>query len=217
MLYRFLRLALLLALVSAMEISVLAKGCVSPPTQGAQFAWPQWSLISVNIGTGFSKNQREAIRSVFDNWTMIAGSGVSFSLTNERRPISGLYTYQIDYMELPACPDGLETCQAAILGKTANGRRFSARTEVSLAVTDPLALQHVMSHEIGHTFGLDDCTECGTGTSAMNLPREINDTVSGRNSPGRCDMSAASLLYPDQLSAGLILNNEFMFDPFRKR
>lgn len=48
-----------------------------------------------------------------------------------------------------------------------------------------------MSHEIGHTFGLDDCTYCAAGTSAMTLATSMNDNTSGRDNPSACDSLTA--------------------------
>lgn len=195
MLNNSINVGIVVVLMLASTISIVARDCDVPPTQGAEFAWSQWSLISVNVSTQFSGIQRDAIKEVFDNWTMVAGSGVSFEFTFNREPIVGLNTFQIDYVRLPKCPDGLETCQAATLGRTANGRRFSARMQVGFGVSDTRALKQVVSHEIGHTFGLDDCVLCGMGTSAMNLTTNMNDNVNGRASPSRCDVSAASTFY----------------------
>ena len=56
-----------------------------------------------------------------------------------------------------------------------------------------LALTEMMAHEIGHTFGLDDCDGCTAGSSAMNQAVEgMDDTTSGRTGPSPCDQAAAT-------------------------
>lgn len=46
-----------------------------------------------------------------------------------------------------------------------------------------------MAHEIGHSFGLNDCTSCSAATSVMTLPPccDYNDTSAGRSAPSSCD------------------------------
>lgn len=54
-----------------------------------------------------------------------------------------------------------------------------------------------MAHELGHTFGLNDCSSCGDGTSTMTLfdAGNYNDTTSGRSSPATCDITKANTFY----------------------
>ena len=52
----------------------------------------------------------------------------------------------------------------------------------------PTAFIHVVSHEIGHTFGLGECPACGPGSSAMTLPQTTNlNEAGGYDGPTPCD------------------------------
>jgi hypothetical protein len=91
-------------------------------------------------------------------------------------PSSGQNSYQV-YSEIPHSGSDY---QGETGGQALYGRRYSAYTRIHTGVTDITALRHVMSHEIGHTFGLDDCIYCFLGSSAMTLGTSLNDTTSGR-------------------------------------
>ncbi len=60
--------------------------------------------------------------------------------------------------------------------------------DINPGVTDPVAFNEVMSHEIGHTFGLGECAGCAPGSSAMTLPTspDLNAT-GGHDGPTTCD------------------------------
>ena len=60
--------------------------------------------------------------------------------------------------------------------------------DINPGVTDPTAFAQVMSHEIGHTFGLDECPTCPAGSSAMTLPPSGNlNATGGHDGPTPCD------------------------------
>lgn len=73
-------------------------------------------------------------------------------------------------------------------GTLANGRRNTAFTNLNSSMSVDEAYTQVMSHEIGHTFGLDDCSDarCPVGTSVMRASAPLND-IGSPEAPSMCD------------------------------
>jgi hypothetical protein len=149
------------------------------------------AAINVNINpTGLTTDQQQAIAAAFTNWQNAPGnnSQITFNITFSSTPVSGTNTYQVN-SQTPRLGSGY---QAETGGDTNGSYRVSAFTNINPGVTDPTALTQAMAHEIGHTFGLDDCTSCADGTSVMTLAKSLNDTTSGRNGPSACDAATAN-------------------------
>ncbi len=80
------------------------------------------------------------------------------------------------------------TAQGETHGFSFNGTRGDSSIDINPGVTDPTAFNHVISHEIGHTFGLDDCDGCAAGSSAMTLPQSASlNAAGGHDGPTTCD------------------------------
>lgn len=97
---------------------------------------------------------------------------------------------------------------SAQLGRTSNGtngtNRTSAVIEISSRITDCTAISMDLAHELGHTFGLADCTNCTDGSSVMVTgvcavccdangrctQADFNNTTYGRTSTSLCDNGA---------------------------
>jgi hypothetical protein len=164
--------------------TIEAQSCTNPPTLGQQATWAKNSSVTVNINPNqFSTAQRQAIQTAFTNWQNAGNSsGVTFTFTSNATAVSGAGTYQVS--------QATQASGQAVTGGGTNGtNRVSAFTNVDSRVTNTTALTQVMAHEIGHTFGLNDCTSCAAGTSVMTLPPccNYNDTTAGRTSPSTCD------------------------------
>jgi hypothetical protein len=168
-------------------------GCTNPPTQGANTAWAPGAQVTVNINPAYSQTQRDALVAAFTNWQNSSGnnSGVTFSFSYNSTPITGANTYQVNSQTITGG-------QAETGGTSGDTYRSTGFTNIDPRVTNLTALTQVMAHEIGHTFGLADCTACAAGTSVMTLPPccNYNDTTTGRTTPSSCDTASANQAYP---------------------
>ena len=183
-----LSLSLSLLFLNQIPFPTLAQTCQAPPTTSQQETWPAGAQVQVVIGSGFTAQQITDITNTVHNWNNAGNSGVTFNVTTT--PAAGQPVYNIN-RETPT--DG----GAAAQGETGsvpgtNGRISSADSQINPGVTDQTAFIHTLSHEIGHTFGLDDCASCPPGTSAMTLPTTTNlNEAGGSASPTTCDNTAA--------------------------
>ena len=196
----------LLIVGSMMTVHVAAQTCTDPPQQDSKTAWPVGgpsypAAINVNINpTGLSTQQQQAIAAAFNNWQNAPGnnSQITFNVTFSTTPVSGTNTYQVN-VQTPSLGTGY---QAETGGGSNGSYRVSAFTNINPGVTDTTALTQAMAHEIGHTFGLGDCTSCAAGTSVMTLATSLNDTTSGMNGPSGCDAATANTVMHNQDPGG---------------
>jgi hypothetical protein len=146
--------------------------------------------VSVSPDLGAVRGARQAIESAFDAWER-AGSadgnnaGVTFELFFEERSLPAEHTFRVTYAPVSS------PRQARTWMSSGGDGLEAAWTFVDPRVADPLALSHVLAHEIGHTFGLRDCDDCAAGDSVMTrFNGDYNDTVSGRGGPSEQDNRA---------------------------
>lgn len=194
--------------------------CIQPPPKKdqagnilTQFAWPQNANVNVTINADqFNTTERDCLTAAFTNWNnqnQNNQSNVTFNVTYSSSPAvttdsSGHITsatsgnvYQVNKSTVGLSPTALGVTG----GQPASNSRQNAFSDISPNVTNCTALTEVMAHEIGHTFGLDDCTSCtGTGQSVMAVGKcatfdsnghciaaNYNDTTMGTTGPTSCD------------------------------
>lgn len=166
----------------------------STATLGQQYTWPQNTPVTVNISPMFNAEQRRGIEQAFRNWQNNQGNaGITYTFTSNPTPVSGTAnTIQVN-SENPALVNGQQP-QAAMTpdfnAATTNLR--SAVIQVHRGVTNEVAMLEAMAHEIGHTYGLDDCPNCCDGTSVMTGYNNFNDVQSGTGTPSSCDTAVAN-------------------------
>lgn len=188
-------LSILIAPVTHEVISVSAQTvpCQTPPVQGQITTWPPNTTITIVIGPGFDSNQIQAIRDVLNRWTNAGNSGVNFTVTFNEPPNGSTATnvYHIQSQTPRNLGPGAQ-------GETSGfsngaGYRGNSYTDINPGVTDLTAFEQVVSHELGHTFGLDECLTCPAGSSAMTPQRTTNlNEAGGSPGPTGCDNEAVN-------------------------
>ena len=172
-------------------------------------SWKPGDSITVYINRPGFDNQGlvDAIERAVSGMSGIGNSGVTFTISPSNNiPNPGPGVWIID-RGIPF-KNG-QIVQATTDGGALDGRRAFAVTLIHPDVTNSTAMEHVVSHESGHTFGLDDCFFCAIGASIMNgFNGNFNDTTSGRSSPSPCDRDSLNLNYcpPGQISPFKICN-----------
>jgi hypothetical protein len=152
----------------------------------AQQAWAQ-SPGTINVEVDLSDpNAVAAVQTAFNDWQASpAGkaSGVTFNV--QQLPLNGTPTGQYLVQEASLPPN-----EAAVTDTVPSPQlnRTSATTTLNLGSgldSDPAALERIMAHEIGHTFGLPDAftntitgLPCQPGTSVMGPMDASNPSAS---------------------------------------
>lgn len=183
--FAFLSLSLFILILP--QKSSVQTNC-NQPSLATAASWPQNATVQVNISQSFTTAQRAAIQQAYINWQNSPGnqSGVGFVFTATPNALP----FNVDRISL----GGAGQAQTGGQTSATTGHRISASTDVDPLVTDPTAMTQVMAHEIGHTFGLADCTTCAAGSSVMTLPPlgDYNNTTAGRTAPSPCDVQTAN-------------------------
>lgn len=147
--------------------AVLQTNC-QPPGNPSQYAWPKDAQVQVNIDPSFSPAQKLGIEAALENWNSANGpagnnSGVTFlPPTYSSTATSGTNTMQVTNQVPPSCA----TCPGSAVGDTSGGRRKDAVIRLNgnnAANFSSWQAANVMAHEVGHTFGLGNCTNCTCG------------------------------------------------------
>lgn len=171
--------------------------CRTPPTQGAVTAWRQNETVNVSIAPNFSPDQRAAIQDQLNKWRNIGGANVTFNVVAtvpSQTAVDGgqpilFFSYRVPQN---LGPGAQEEVRGFSYNNGSEERRGDSFIEINPGVTDSTAFRDVVSHVIGHTFGLDDCGSCAPNTTAMTLPQTANlNEAGGTDGPTMCDSSAA--------------------------
>jgi hypothetical protein len=186
----FIALALSLALLTFPQRVILQTNCPVPFVPGynnhALACWPESTTIKVIIHSnpstdGFTSTQRNAIWQAFANWNGYNGisgncSYVTFSQS------SGEYICEVIKVGYLNGPAGLDETGA-------NNGSFQTSTLIRI---NPIVipgdsflsqLTSAMAHEVGHTFGLGDCTDgsCPCQCTLMTYCNSLQNPTSADN------------------------------------
>lgn len=138
-------------------------------TNGA--SWPQGATITVVINPADfpTDEEKQAIKASFDIWKQAnPGAGVNFTFTTGTQPAPGSDTNTF-YIRRGSTASGGNTNIAFTGSLTTQGNKTtSAVTTVDSTMTRTTTITGMMIHEIGHTFGLDDCLDCPHASTYMS-------------------------------------------------
>ena len=170
--------------------------CATPPAQpeGKTTAWKQGATVNVMIDPTFSPTQQQAIKDQFNKWKNAGGANVTFNFVEPSQAGGGATTGGPPIVSvMRQIPDKKgATAQGETEGFSYDGNRGDTFIDINPGVTDPTAFIHVVSHEIGHTFGLGECPTCPAGSSAMTEPQTPNlNEAGGHDGPTTCDSNKA--------------------------
>jgi len=189
--------ALLFVKWSTVNIAQTAVPCEPPPGQGASRVWKIGATVNLYIDPGFGTTGQEIIASQIGSWNLGTGFGITFAVkttASEMGPGAaggGNATWFI-FKQIP--PQLGASAQGETGGFSFQGRRGDTTTSINPGVTTALA--QVASHEVGHTFGLDDCSTCAQGSTAMTLPPSGSiNALGGHEGPTQCDLCAVAKNY----------------------
>ena len=186
----------------------------APPlarTNGA--SWPPGTTVTVVINSSdFSTSeQRNAVEQAFIAWhNSNPASTVTFTFTTATAQPAPGQDFHTIYVHRGNSQTGGDTSVAFTGTLTTQGNRTtSAVTTLDNSITRLQTLTQIMLHEIGHTFGLDDCLDCTSASTIMSRPSSscncpglacdtqipLNNTSWGcppLDGPRNCDMSTVA-------------------------
>lgn len=166
-------------------------GCIGVGPKG----WQAFTVVTVYVSESFTLAQRDAIWNAYNNWSTREAAGISAitepfpgPLPRNRRYPSSVWRFDNDQ----DCPGNLACTHD---GWCPQGIERSTLTNVRPGYGG--TGDQLFAHEVGHTFGIDDCTgsDCPSSVTIMN-PNSA-DNSNAPMSPHCCD---SRLMY--QISVG---------------
>ncbi|MGC2236807.1 MAG: hypothetical protein WA584_11640 [Pyrinomonadaceae bacterium] len=165
--------------------------CDSPPQQAVNVSWRQDATVHVLIDPTFSPDRKSIITGQLGKWGNTGVANVSFvektpATAGPGAPYGGNPLLFISNVIPAHYPDA----QGETRGFAYNGCRGDSFIDINPGVTNSTAFTQVVSHELGHTFALDECVTCGQNRSAMTLPSTTNlNATGGHDGPTSCDVA----------------------------
>jgi Metallo-peptidase family M12B Reprolysin-like len=141
---------------------VWAVTCVNPNVNGATSAWVKGATIAVTV-SGFSSTLQPCIKTAFDNWNSASatnGSNVTFVVSYGAAidPTGKNNVYQVTQATTKDANGYPLAGQTG--GQTNGANRINANSTVDPNITNCTAATQTMAHEIGHTLGFGECSQC---------------------------------------------------------
>jgi hypothetical protein len=180
--------------------------CVPPDVLTPNYAFKIGAAISVTA-SNFPPALQPCVQKAFDNWnaandkTNPSGnfSGVKFTVTYGS-PVSTtnqVNVYQVTYSSKK--PDGTALSDPGVTSGQANAAgtaRINANTSINTSQTTCDQVTVTTAHEIGHTLGAGDCSQCTDPSQSVEFGRIAPFGVPPYNTgPTPCDNSTVDSVY----------------------
>lgn len=176
--------------------------CREPPLAdfGIRETWPKFSQVNVNIDSFWGGAKKDAIEKAFDNWEA-AGAGspncsgmVYHPTTNNPVPDEVR-----DRVVRPANTVNVVTSSGP--GHQVNTVGISGRIEsqviyLSSCKTELQKITSITAHEIGHSFGLENCTAMSNPSCTIAGQSIMGPSTGNPNEMGGCGWSLGTLEGP---------------------
>ncbi len=198
---KFLLLSLLLTLATRGEAQTPGRSACkvgkNAPKAGF-WAWAYGSRVKVYLlRNNFIEEQSKSIVTALHRWnevSVLTNSAVVFEyagITSEPQACDNCVTIMRGSVS-----DKRKQHTAADLIAYSEGDRVIVRATIVIAsgLTNLAELSEVVTHELGHTFGLFDCYTCGDKTTVMNQFKGLN-SPNGLMDPTSCDIAQVMSLY----------------------
>jgi hypothetical protein len=184
------------------NLEVCAQNCPGPATVSKDRAWLKGRQVTVNINpnNNLTTDQKNAVKQGFINWQNNNGSdgndsGVTFVFEESTTDVSGqLNKVQVNIQQPTSGP----FAEVGLYDGTTYGPNVdylvSAYINISPNVTSADALTEKIAHEVGHTFGLHNCSNCSSTQSIMSPAPSATDpnATRGISAPTSCDNQSAN-------------------------
>ena len=147
--------------------------------------WAKGAKITVyvlsNSNGSFSSTAQSGITNAFNGWASLPNSGQTISTQSVTSlPSNPQKPYAVVQRGTPTC--GPSACTSFTAGGTGNSTDTATIT-VSPSTGDT-GMEQLMTHEVGHSYGLKDCNGCSN--TAMNP----STSSSSPTTPTSCDSAA---------------------------
>jgi hypothetical protein len=177
-----------------------APDCVTnrnaPPANS--YYWPPDTSVKVYFMRGmFTPEQRGTLLAAMNTWSDAAkdaGAGVTFSYAGDTEQLSKCNACLTVTRRDVHKSDNKHYAFFNPLKQDRDGLLVSAWIDFDFATTRPQALLGFMTHELGHSLGLWDCTICKKKQTIMNGFPSINRN-NGRVTPSTCDREVVRNVY----------------------
>jgi len=168
----------------------------APPANS--YYWPPDTSVKVYFMRGmFTPEQREMLFAAMNTWSTAAkdaGANVTFSYSGETEELSQCDACLTVTRRDVHKQDHKHYAFFNPLKQDRNGLIISAWIDFDFATTNPQALLGFMTHELGHSLGLWDCTTCQKKQTIMNGFPDINRD-NGLVAPSPCDLEVVRNVY----------------------
>jgi hypothetical protein len=159
-------------------------------SNAADVSFPKNSQVTVNIPTTFTQAQYDAIKAVFDGFTNSGMGGLTFNVHHTNDVLSYNDPNTIQFIKAPINDNDCANWSPAEYPNGGGLKHAEIVMDGNKITVDP-AYGRIVTNEIGHCYGLDDCPLCYPDCSMMSYPGSCNGT-SGPRLFTQCDGQAVA-------------------------